>query len=210
MPFMNMFNSFNMFSPFNCFQPNYSFLPMFNFQNSIFFRPNTNFQPYYSFNYTNQPERLNLNSNEVSLVTNTQDNTSENLSFGVNYNKEKGNALAQAVVECLPVDRDPQNPLCARYVKNALAKTGLSPYINGNGEYCKYILRANENFKEVNVKGEDLANLPRGSIVVYDANDAIYGKDGHVLVALGDGRGCSDIIENTIPKSDNAYAFIPI
>lgn len=137
----------------------------------------------------------------------------------IKYNKTKGELLAKNVVEGLPAYRDPANPLCARYVKNAIVKSGLGPYINGNGEYCKYILRANENFKEIKIEGKDLEKLPAGTIVVYDAftpcidADGNYneiGKDGHVLIMLGDGRGCSDIIEEKIPITDNAYVFIPV
>lgn len=135
------------------------------------------------------------------------------------YNKNKGELLAKNVVEGLPAYRDPENPLCARYVKNAIVKSGLGPYINGNGEYCKYILRANDNFKEIKVKGNVLEALPVGSIVVYDAFTPCIdakgeanqiGKDGHVLIMIGDKKGCSDIIEDRIPLTDNAYVFIPV
>ena len=133
------------------------------------------------------------------------------------YNKAKGQKLAQTIVENLPTDRDPDNPLCARYVKNAVQDCGLGEYVNGNGEYCKNIFRANPNFKEI--KSNDFSKLPAGSIVVYDAFDKVtypngstgkVGKDGHVLVALGDGRGCSDIMEDQIGYSKNAYTFIPV
>ncbi|MFQ8626031.1 MAG: hypothetical protein ACLSA2_05960 [Candidatus Gastranaerophilaceae bacterium] len=39
-----------------------------------------------------------------------------------------------------------------KYVKEAVRDTGLGDYVNGNGEYCKYIFRANPNFKEVRQK----------------------------------------------------------
>lgn len=133
------------------------------------------------------------------------------------YNKAKGQKLAKTIVENLPTDRDPQNPLCAKYVKIAVQDCGLGEYVNGNGEYCKNIFRANPNFKEI--KSNNFSKLPAGSIIVYDAFDKVtypnsstgtVGKDGHVLVALGDGRGCSDIIEDQIGYSKNAYTFIPV
>ena len=101
-------------------------------------------------------------------------------------------------------------PLCAKYVKEAIRDVGLGPYINGNGEYCKYILRTNPNFKETKVKGEDFKNLPAGCIIVYDKYDAGYGKDGHVEITLGDGRACSDVITEKIEPSKHAYVFIPV
>ena len=69
---------------------------------------------------------------------------------GIEYNEQKGQALAERVLAGLPKYRN--YPLCARYVKEAIRDVGLGPYINGNGEYCKYILRANSNFKEIKVK----------------------------------------------------------
>ena len=86
-------------------------------------------------------------------------------------------------------------------------------------KFCKYIFRANPNFKEVKVKGEELSSLPKGSVVVYDANEQCtdqngqtkrIGKDGHVTVALGDGKACSDVMEDEIVKTDKAYVFIPV
>ena len=83
--------------------------------------------------------------------------------------------------------------------------------------YCKYIFRANPNFKEI--KSDNFSELPAGSVVVYDAFDKVtypdgstgkVGEDGHVLIALGDGRGCSDILEDQIGYSKNAYSFIPV
>ena len=136
---------------------------------------------------------------------------------GIKYNKKKGKALADRVLAGIPAHND--YPLCAKYVKEAIRDVGLGPYINGNGEYCKYILRANPNFKETKSKGEDLKTLPAGTVIVYDAyskcidaqgEENQFGKDGHVLICLGDKRGCSDRIEETIPISDNAYIFIPV
>ncbi len=127
---------------------------------------------------------------------------------GIEYNKKNGEMLAKRIIEGLPEHRN--YPLCARYVKQAIRDVGLGPYINGNGEYCKYILRANPNFKETKIAGKNLSKLPAGCIIVYDRFDAGYGKDGHVEITLGDGRACSDIITEEIEPSDNAYVFIPI
>ena len=224
-PFMNLqFNNYfspsqNIFSPFIN-----SFLP-----EQIFFREFTNM---HRINYRHNNDHIFNNKHTVSLedslvIKQVEDKKfekkpvklKEELTYGVKYNKNKGELLAKNVLEGLPEYRDPENPLCARYVKNAIVKSGLGPYINGNGEYCKYILRANDNFKEVKVKGNELKNLPAGAIIVYDAFSPCIdaqgkpnkiGKDGHVLIMLKDGKGCSDIIEDKIAISDNAYVFIPV
>lgn len=210
----NAFNPLNFYRPVNFFRPLNFSMPQFSIFNSTYNNAGI-FNNFYSNPFQNSGSSIKSPnaSQETNIKTQfvkTEAQNNDNLVFGVKYNASKGQALADAVVEGLPKNRDPQNPLCARYVKFALEKTGLSPYINGNGEYCKYILRANSNFKEVNIKGEDFSKLPVGSVIVYDANDAGYGKNGHVMVTLGDGRGCSDIIEDEIPQSDNAYTFIPV
>lgn len=133
------------------------------------------------------------------------------------YNKVNGEKLAQKVVQNLPTDRDPNNPLCAKYVKKAIQDCGLGEYVKGNAAYCKNIFRANPNFKEVKYK--DFSKLPTGTLVVYDAFDKVtfqdgkegkIGKHGHTLIALKDGKGCSDIIENEIAYSSKAHTFIPV
>ena len=153
--------------------------------------------------------RVNKNS---SVETLNKEETTENISRtkinGIEYNAQKGQALADRILAGLPEYRN--YPLCARYVKEAIRDVGLGPYINGNGEYCKYILRANPNFQETKVKGEDLQKLPAGCVIVYDKYDSGYGKDGHVEITLGDGRACSDVITDKIEPSDKAYVFIPV
>lgn len=150
----------------------------------------------------------NNSSVETSNKEETLNETSRITINGIEYNAQKGQALADRILAGLPEYRN--YPLCAKYVKEAIRDIGLGPYINGNGEYCKYILRGNTNFKETKVKGEDLKNLPAGCIIVYDKYDAGYGKDGHVEITLGDGRACSDVITEKIEVSDNAYVFIPV
>jgi hypothetical protein len=219
-----MMNSFNPFA--NYFAPQQqSFPTIFNIAN--------NYNPYYQTNSQSIFPINGINSNRISYFQSTPTITKSTESSSVEteetiskpvtkkqnktYNKVKGEKLAKKIVENLPTDRDPEKPLCAKYVKNAVADCGLGEYVKGNGAYCKNIFRANPNFKEVKTK--DFSKLPAGSIVVYNANDTVtyndgsqgkIGKDGHVLVALGDGRGCSDIMENEIGYSKNAYTFIPV
>lgn len=207
MCFNNCFNNYNY---------GFSFMNMFNpFMNMVnMFMPVNNFG-YYSMPTNNiwqaQAARPFFNFNNSIFQTNQQQNRQ--------YNSLKGEIFAENVLSGLPANRDPNNPLCARYVKNAMVRSGLGPYINGNGEFCKHIFRINPNFKEVKVSGEELSSLPKGSVVVYDANEQCtdqngqpqqIGQDGHVTVALGDGKACSDVIEDEILKTDRAYVFIPV
>ena len=132
---------------------------------------------------------INRVKNDSSVETLNKEET-ENISRikinGIEYNAQKGQALADRIL------------------------AGLPEYINGNGEYCKYILRTNPNFKETKIKGDNLKNLPAGCIIVYDKYDSGYGKDGHVEITLGDGRACSDVITEKIEESKHAYVFIPV
>lgn len=201
---------------FNNYNNGFSFMNMFN----PFINMMNSFMPANNLYATNTPMNSIWGNSSFACPTN-YNNSIFNLGFQQNpsYNALKGEILANNVVAGLPTDRDPDNPLCARYVKTAMVNSGLGPYINGNGEFCKYILRANPNFSEVKVKGEELNSLPKGSVVVYDANEQCtdqygqtrtIGKDGHVTVALGDGKACSDIMEDEILKTDRAYVFIPV
>ena len=194
-PVFSVFNSFNSFNLFNI-------APFNNYNNSIFCN-----------NFSRPVEVSNTQISGPSTISNTNSISKKSKC----YNKAKGEKLAQKIVENLPTDRDPDDPLCAKYVKEAVQDCGLGEYINGNAEYCKYIFRANPNFKEI--KSDNFSELPAGSVVVYNAFDKVtypdgttgnVGKDGHVLIALGDGRGCSDILEDQIGYSKNAYSFIPV
>lgn len=185
-----MFNFFAL-NPFifNMFNP---FMPVGNY-----------WQNYGNLRYTNQN----------SIFTHANYNNYSNHST---YNEAKGELLANTILNGLPTNRDPQNPLCARYVKNGIVKSGLGRYELGNGEDSQYMLRRNLNFKEIKVKGSELENLKKGCAVVYDAFDSdgvnTIGKDGHVMVSLGDGRFVSDKIEDAseIVKSDNAHVFMVV
>lgn len=192
---MNFFMPYNM-QPINYYNP--------------FMMPNYSiFSPYYArtrnVTRTERPARV---SSGYKIVSPKHDKT---------YNEAIGKKLAQKVVANLPNDRNPEHPLCAKYVKEAVEDCGLGEYIKGNGAHCKYVFRANPNFKEI--KSKDFSTLPAGSVIVYQAGDKVtfkdgttgtIGEDGHVTIALGDGRACSDIIEDEIAYSSKANTFIPV
>lgn len=134
------------------------------------------------------------------------------------YNRAKAELLLENARKGLP-EKDPVPPLCARYVKNAIVKSGLGVYINGNGEQAKYMLRNNLNFKEVEINSsKDLEKLPKGTVLVYDGNTpvrysdgskGILSEDGHVAFKTNRNTIISDRIEE-MPLTNRAYAFIPV
>ena len=197
----------NFFMPANC-------MTIFPFQSFQTYSQNSIWQSQKEQEVPKLIDSLVIRSvkNDSSVETLNKEETSKKTSRtiinGIEYNAQKGQALVDRILAGLPEYRN--YPLCAKFVKEAIRDVGLGPYINGNGEYCKYILRANPNFKETKVKGEDFKNLPAGCIIVYDKYDAGYGKDGHVEITLGDGRACSDVITEEIEPSKYAYVFVPV
>lgn len=191
---------------FNFFNPVMAYFAQFNpFNYCVTVNP---FQSYgfYNNHYSNNYQ----NNNKINSVF-TQN-------IPLTYNKAKGEMIYQNSINYLPSET-PNPPMCARYVKNAVVRSGLGNYVLGNGEESKYMYRRNLNFREIKVPGKELSKIPRGTIVVYDANDIVkdpngninqIGEYGHTLIANGDGTGASDRFEPYIPISDNAYVFIPV
>jgi hypothetical protein len=71
-------------------------------------------------------------------------------------------------------------------------------------------LAARPEFKEVNVSAQELSKLPAGAIVVWGKTDA--SPDGHISIALGDGREASDHIDTQrthLRGFTNFRVFIP-
>lgn len=213
-----MFNPYmNFFMPMNYFQ----IFPM-PLQNSIlqqadYYIPKLEDSLVISEGKNTESSKSVSAETEIQEAKNTEKKKEKIIIKGVEYNKKNGEALAQRVLAGLPAKAS--EPLCAKYVKEAVRDTGLGDYVNGNGEYCKYIFRANPNFKEVRLKGDELSKLPAGCIIVYDAYEPCtdkngktenIGEDGHVLITLGNGKGCSDRLEDDILKSDRLYTFIPV
>lgn len=203
-PFMSFFNPF-----VNCI-PQQSIFPMYEQPNYYYNSYNNAYAPsIFACRTSRLPRVSSVSAGRVETRTKT--------TVEKPYNEVNGKKLAQKVVENLPTNRDPEHPLCARYVQNAVVDCGLGEYVKGNGAYCKYIFRANDNFKETKYK--DFSNLPAGTVVVYQAGEKVtfkdgtegeVGENGHVTIALGDGRGCSDIIEDEIAYSPRACTFIPV
>ena len=71
-------------------------------------------------------------------------------------------------------------------------------------------LAARPEFKEVNVSTEELSKLPAGAIVVWGKTNV--SPDGHISIALGDGREASDHIDTQrthLRGFTNFRVFIP-
>ncbi len=121
------------------------------------------------------------------------------------YDKEKGGALAKDVAN----NAVGFTGYCAKYVRQALDRTGLGTGERGNGYEYASILSRNPNFKEVSTDNLNLSSLPAGCILVYDRGVSGYSSNaGHVEVTLGNGQAVSDGVTNHI--KDGARVFIPV
>lgn len=121
------------------------------------------------------------------------------------YDKEKGGALAKDAAN----NAVGFTGYCAKYVRQALDRTGLGTGERGNGYEYASILSRNPNFKEISADNLNLSSLPAGCILVYDRGVSGYSSSaGHVEVTLGNGQAVSDGVTNHI--KDGARVFIPV
>lgn len=124
------------------------------------------------------------------------------------YNQEKGIKLANEAIAGL---RTAQKGYCARAVKSAISDAGLGAYESGNANDIPDILRKNSNFKEVKVKGSDLAKLPAGCVIAYDKGAAGYSRQyGHVEIKGEGNQAISFFVNDNIKPSDNVTVFVPV
>ncbi len=126
----------------------------------------------------------------------------------VNYDEAKAKDLVNSALtnaESKPIG------YCARYVKNAIANTGLGAYQSGHAYQCDDVLAGNSNFKEINVSGSDLKKLPAGCVIVYDRGAAGYSSQyGHIEITTGKGNAVSDFVSRTIKESNDVRVFVPV
>ena len=198
-----MFN-FGFINPYfqNPFMQN-SYMNFFMPVQTMFFNPFAQYSQF-NFNYSAQ--------NPVSIFQQSRRTPQHKT-----YNKAKGDLLIKNALRGLP-DYEEDPPMCAKYVKNAIVKSGLGEYIKGNGEDAKYMLRQNANFKEVKVTAKEMSKMPKGTIFVYDAGEPVHyadgstgeiGENGHVTFKYTSKKSISDRMED-LPLSNHAYAFIPV
>src|SRR5574344_187802 len=132
----------------------------------------------------------------------------QNMSFWkrLGYCAQKGLTLAQEAVRGIVgfVGK------CAKFVKNAISRSGLGRYVNGNACDMVGIMRKNKNFREISASGVNLKNLPAGCVLVYGRGAAGYsGKYGHVEITTGTGKAVSDGVTNNLHRQPTAI-FMPI
>lgn len=183
------------------------------FCGSLFsFRPTTydfNFNKFSYIPVTGNYNKTFLNgtkqkaSNSSAAKVNT---TNQNMSFWerLGYNAKAGINLAQKALN----NAVGFTGYCARYVKNAIVKSGLGKYESGNACDMTQILARNKNFKKISPNGVDLNSLPAGCILVYD--HGVSGADrtyGHTEITDGNGRGISDGIRKIRKPS---AIFVPV
>ncbi|MBN9420497.1 MAG: hypothetical protein J0I12_33945 [Candidatus Eremiobacteraeota bacterium] len=96
---------------------------------------------------------------------------------------------------------------CYRGVKYAMARQGVNlsgvPAYTAAGQLAR-----NGNFRETRVSRDQLTRLPAGATVVW----APHGKhkNGHVAIALGNGREASDVLRNQITNYGSSFrVFLP-
>ena len=195
------------------YNPIMNFMAQYSFTDNFFMNPNMFANPFQSlfFNpFGNFRANNDINNNSNSIFQTKREHTT--------YNKAKADLLVKNAEKLLP-EYAPVPPLCAKYVKNAIVKSGLGEYINGNGQQTKFMLRNNLNFKEVPVNSiDELQKLPKGTVIVYDANTPVEFSDGLTNRIGADGHVGFKIDKNTIisdrkeemPLTDRAYAFIPV
>lgn len=188
--------------------------------NSIFFKDKLT-------KYNGSTDNLvNLTSESITYNTNTDCNCNTNINNNseyslnkpattklntglaqldnINYDTQKGKLLTQDILGHI---ENKSTGWCAKYVKNSLARTGLGNYEKGDAYQCADILAHNSNFKEINVKGNDLKSLPEGCIIVYNRNQ--NSKYGHIEVSLGNGEAASDF-RGKINPSNDVRVFAPV
>lgn len=145
---------------------------------------------------------IKRSTNPVSINTKIQDN---DFWKKLGYNAQKGLELAKQAVSHVVGFIG----YCARYVKNAIARTGLGKYESGHAYQQISNLRNNKNFKEISPNGVNLKSLPAGCVLVYDKGVSGYSKSyGHIEITTGTGKAVSDGVTNNLRKP--TAIFIPV
>ena len=118
-----------------------------------------------------------------------------------------GQRLAQSTLDCASENTNLKRFRCFHFVKDGLEAEGVN--LQGKSAYqAAPQLARNPNFKEAKFTRDQLSELPAGAVVVW--NKSAKHKNGHISVALGDGREVSDRIRPQIENYQSAYrVFLP-
>ncbi len=145
-----------------------------------------------------------MNFLPFSMTFNTKPNESLK---DVNFDSTAANRLAQNV---LSHASGSSKGACAEYVSNAIQNSGI-PVTRGHAYQMINNLKANKNFKEINVSKSELASLPAGCILVYPRGAAGYSSQyGHIEITLGNGTAASDFVNKNPKYSDQMRVFVPV
>lgn len=161
--------------------------------------------------YSNSSDYSLFNSRSSNSVSNRYSTNIINANNNANwrslgYNAAAGSRLASYAMN----HRVGFTGYCARYVKNAIAATGLGRYVNGDAYQMVSILRQNRNFREISPTSVNVNNLPAGCILVYGRGVQGYSSQyGHVEITTGDGRAVSDGVTNNLRNRPTAI-FMPV
>lgn len=233
MTFINSFTNLNM----DCCGIKNSFTPNFSSWSSPIFSSFGSFMPNVSnmfsnwslpscFSYPSQFDSMMANSFSMPFPTNVFDNsifsmprfsskksqvgdsysfTNKNKAKFSEYNSSAGEKLARYALS----HSNGFTGNCAKFVKKAIANTGLGAYKSGHAYQMPSILRNNPHFKEVSPSSVNVKELPAGCIIVFDRGMYDYSnKYGHVEITTGDGRGVSDGITKNLQQP--SAIFVPV
>ena len=118
-----------------------------------------------------------------------------------------GQRLAQSALDSASDNTNLKRFRCYHFVKNGLEAEGIS--LGGKSAYlAANQLARNPHFKETKFTREELAELPAGAVVVW--NRSKKHANGHISVALGDGREVSDRIRPQVQNYSSTFrVFLP-
>lgn len=119
-----------------------------------------------------------------------------------------GERLAQSTLDAAAGNTNLKKMRCYKFVKEGLAAEGVE--VTGKSAYMAAPqLARNSQFQEMRgVKPSELSELPAGAVVVW--NKSKKHPNGHISVALGDGREVSDRIRTQIEGyGTSVRVFIP-
>lgn len=154
------------------------------------YTPRTETHSAYYNNYYKNNSRINTNTNLPQLKE-------------IGYNSAKGKTLAQNALS----NSVGFSGYCAKYVRMALERSGLSNGLKGDAYDYNNILAQNKNFKEISAVNIDLNSLPAGCILVYDRGQSGYSSQyGHVEITTGSGQAVSDGVTRNIRPGARVYA----
>lgn len=160
--------------------------------------------PSHSYNYSTTPASTVRRSN-YSKNFNIITKTSLPQLQDIGYSSKKGKKLAEAALS----NSVGFTGYCAKYVRMALEKAGLSNGMRADAADYNTVLSMNKNFKEISADGINLSSLPAGCILVYDRGKSGYSSQyGHVEITTGSGQAVSDGITTNIRPG--ARVYVPV